>query len=188
MVEAVWGTDGRSEVRDYVDAVRSVVENLTRLRPSAQREAITGLPAEAAAVGTLSASADSSAISLPQQAGVAAQVAHGASDLLTLARATASDGRQRGVGAATPAERGLAGQREEPDRRTPCRRHRTLRSALAVEGRSHDRAGSHGGRPRVRLRTQVLSLQDHASFAPIAFGHGRLPAVRLAPQDCSWDG
>lgn len=110
LVEAVWGTDDRSEVRDYVDAVKSVVENLTRLRPSAQREAITGLPAEAAAVETLSASADSSAISLPQQAGVAAQVAHGASDLLTLARATAADGRQRGVGAATPAE--LEGMRD----------------------------------------------------------------------------
>jgi hypothetical protein len=100
LVEAVWGTDDRSEVRDYVDAVRSVVENLTHLRPSAQREAITGLTAEAAPVETLSASA----ISLPQEPGAAAQVADGASDLLILARATASDKRQRGVGAATPAE------------------------------------------------------------------------------------
>lgn len=40
LVEAVWGADRRSEVIAYVDTVRTVIENLTILRPSEQREAV----------------------------------------------------------------------------------------------------------------------------------------------------
>ena len=47
LVEDVWGTDGRQEVRAYVEAARTVIENLTTLRPSEQRQAITGVIAAA---------------------------------------------------------------------------------------------------------------------------------------------
>jgi hypothetical protein len=42
LVESVWGSDHRDEVIAYVDAVRTVIENLTRLRPSEQRDALLG--------------------------------------------------------------------------------------------------------------------------------------------------
>lgn len=41
-VDEVWGTDERAEVGAFVEAVRTVIENLTLLRPSEQRLAITG--------------------------------------------------------------------------------------------------------------------------------------------------
>ena len=42
LVEHVWGTHGHPEVLAYVKAVRTVIANLTVLRPSEQRLAITG--------------------------------------------------------------------------------------------------------------------------------------------------
>lgn len=103
LVENVWGTDGRPEVLAYVEAVRTVIENLTVLRPSEQRLAIIGL----LPTGELPAEephppAESPSAPLPA-ASPTLQVA-GAEGLLALAQATAADGRQRGTGATSPAD------------------------------------------------------------------------------------
>ena len=104
LIEAVWGTDHRSGVIAYVDAARTVIDNLAILRPSEQREAVLRQapsseerpssthvqPAEATAGTSISAQRDE-----PHPI---------AEDLLGLARATAVDGRQRGVGATSPTE------------------------------------------------------------------------------------
>jgi hypothetical protein len=108
LVEAVWGTDHRSEVITYVDTARTVIENLAILRPSEQREAVLRQvptseeqpsspqvpcePVEATAETFISAP------------GEELHGAPAAEDLLGLARATAVDGRQRGVGATSPTE------------------------------------------------------------------------------------
>ena len=105
LIETVWGTDHRSEVIGYVDTARTVIENLAILRPSEQREAVLRLapsseerpssiqvrPAEATAETSIPA---------PREEPHGAR----AEDLLGLARATAVDGRQRGVGATSPTE------------------------------------------------------------------------------------
>lgn len=76
LIETVWSGDPRPEVRAYVAMVRAVIENLTTLRPSEQRKRVLGAP--------------------PRVAQTA--------DLLALARATADDAQQRGVGASSPTE------------------------------------------------------------------------------------
>lgn len=106
LVVKVWGADGRPEVRAYVRAVRTVIENLTMLRPSEQRLAFTGplpagqLPAEETHGPTASPSVTASA---PSSTPIVAS----ADGLLHLAQATAADGRQRGTGATSPADLGL---------------------------------------------------------------------------------
>ena len=103
LVEHVWGTDGHPEVLAYVKAVRTVIANLTVLRPSEQRLAITGplptgqLPAEQTHPPMESPSAQLPAAS-------PTLLAAGADGLLALAQATAADGRQRGTGATSPAD------------------------------------------------------------------------------------
>jgi hypothetical protein len=88
VVEAVWGGTGGEEVGAYVSAVRTIVENLTALRPSEQRAAFIGSPV------------------VEEEAPPAAVAEVGRADgqarLVELARATAADGRQRGVGATSP--------------------------------------------------------------------------------------
>lgn len=104
LVEAVWGSDDRVEVVAYVDAVRTVVEHLTVLRPSQQREAITGqqlampLPPEGPQSPTRPEDRPS-----PRSVPTTSTLATG-DGLLELARSTAADGRQRGVGATSPLE------------------------------------------------------------------------------------
>ena len=106
LIETVWGTDHRSEVIAYVDTARTVIENLGILRPSEQREAVLRL-------GPSSEERPSSTQVQPAEATAEAPIRapreepHGApaaEDLLGLARATAADGRQRGLGATTPTQ------------------------------------------------------------------------------------
>lgn len=106
LVEAVWGTDHRSEVIAYVDTARTVIENLAILRPSEQREAVLrqapsseGRPSstQVRPGGTTAETSTSAPWEEPHGAPAA-------EDLLGLARATAVDGRQRGVGVASPTE------------------------------------------------------------------------------------
>ncbi len=104
LVEAVWGTDHRSEVIAYVDSARTVIENLAILRPSVQREAVLRqVPTSeerpsSPRVQAAEATAETS-ISGPREERHGAPAAE---DLLALVRATAVDGRQRGVGATSP--------------------------------------------------------------------------------------
>jgi hypothetical protein len=108
LVEAVWGTDHRSEVIAYVDTARTVIENLSILRPSEQREAVLRqVPTseeQPSSPQVLFEPAEATAetfISAPRREPHGAPAAE---DLLGLARANAVDGRQRGVGATNPTE------------------------------------------------------------------------------------
>jgi len=108
LVEAVWGSDHRSEVIAYVDTVRTVIENLAILRPAQQRAAVLGARAasrpQRSSGEALSAPVGAQpegAISVPPDG---PHTAPASDDLLALARATAADGRQRGVGATSPTE------------------------------------------------------------------------------------
>lgn len=103
LVEDAWGSDQRPEVRAYVEAARTVIENLTVLRPSEQRQLITGLPPAPAiaAEEPLPATEPASVPAAATPAPPAVTPTHG---LLALAQATARDGRQRGTGAASPAD------------------------------------------------------------------------------------
>ncbi|WP_156969739.1 hypothetical protein [Knoellia subterranea] len=92
LVETVWGSESRPEVGSYVQAVANVVSNLARLRPMEQRLALVGeVPVDPA--GEADEVTPETSRSQQQEP---------TDDLLALARATASDGRQRGVGAASP--------------------------------------------------------------------------------------
>lgn len=118
LVEAVWGSDHRSEVIAYVDTVRTVIENLAILRPAEQRAAVLGTRA-ASRPQRPSAEAASEPVGAQPEGLVsgAPEGAHAApapDDLLGLARATAADGRQRGVGATSPTELGHFGTKPAP--------------------------------------------------------------------------
>ena len=86
LVEAVWGNDPRPQVSSYVDAVRTVIENLLVLRPMEQRDAILN-----------------GVIRVPERVPVV-EVSARSDDagLVALAKATARDGQQRAVGAGSP--------------------------------------------------------------------------------------
>ncbi|MFW5473164.1 hypothetical protein ACOCJ5_07640 [Knoellia sp. CPCC 206450] len=103
LVHDVWGNDERPEVRGYVEAARTVIENLTLLRPTEQRRAITGMlptvpiPAEDPKPTT-------ELQDIPTPATPVTSDATSEDGLLALAQATAADGRQRGTGATSPAD------------------------------------------------------------------------------------
>lgn len=105
LIETAWGTDSRSDVIAYVDTARTVIDNLPILRPSEQREAVLR-QAPSSDAGSSSARVQPvEAAETPIPAlGEEPSCTPEADDLLGLARATAGDGRQRGVGAATPTE------------------------------------------------------------------------------------
>ena len=93
LVDSAWGDDRRPEVEAYVEMVATVVSNLSLLKPTEQRQMVLGLPRAEPITAT--------------NRGVVAERETDLSkteppDLLDLARATASDGRQRGVGAQDP--------------------------------------------------------------------------------------
>ncbi|MDR7251908.1 hypothetical protein J2X46_000884 [Nocardioides sp. BE266] len=93
LVDSAWGDDQRSEVEAYVKMVASVVSNLSLLEPTEQRQVVLGLPRPDLPTAT--------------ERGVVSEretdVSKGGPPvLLDLARATAADGRQRGVGAQNP--------------------------------------------------------------------------------------
>lgn len=87
LIREVWGLESRPEVTAYVEMISTVVNNLDRLKPSTQREAVIGIGAVEPTEPTIDGG--------PVQP---------APRLLDLASATATDGRQRGVGAQTPEE------------------------------------------------------------------------------------
>ena len=103
LVEVTWGQDTRSEVAAYVNMVNTLVSNLSRLKPSVQRETVLGspigdaphLPAEQPALAA--AVAPEGSATLGSELGTRYRTG-----LLDLARATATDGRQRAVGAQDP--------------------------------------------------------------------------------------
>ncbi len=103
LIEAAWGADDRPAVIAYVNTVRTIINNLTVLRPMEQRDSLLGqhLPGspppevsethvKGTPTGPAPAISDSGSTS-----GV---------DLLGVARATASDGLQRAVGATSPTD------------------------------------------------------------------------------------
>ncbi len=108
LIESVWGTDHRPQVTAYVDTARTVIDNLSNLRPSEQREEIlrpiqTSKQQPSAPEGQ----AEPTEATRETSGRTSRQAPHAAAtttDLLGLARATAVDGRQRGVGATSPTE------------------------------------------------------------------------------------
>ena len=110
LVEDVWGHDAQPEVRAYVEAARTVIENLTLLRPSEQRQAITGVePTVPTPAKTPFPPAEPRNITVPAtSATMDVAIEDG---LLGLAQATAADGQQRGTGATSPADLELLRER-----------------------------------------------------------------------------
>jgi hypothetical protein len=106
LIETVWGTDRRPEVIAYVDTARTVIDNMAILRPSEQREAVLRQsPSSKERGSTIQTQRTEGTVEMPISAPLEQPLgAPGAEDLLGLARATAVDGRQRGVGATTPVE------------------------------------------------------------------------------------
>jgi hypothetical protein len=108
LIETVWGADRRPEVGAYVGTVRTVIENLAVLRPSEQREAVVR-QAQTCGERSHAPEVDAAPVEAPVETSVSAAREAPRSDparqdLLGLARATATDGRQRGVGATSPTE------------------------------------------------------------------------------------
>jgi len=102
LIEAVWGDDVGPEVAPYVDMVRTVIENLGILGPAEQREMVLGQrPERSPRISLLEVADDSeaSAQTPARESEPAATTVNGADYLLGFARATAADGKQRGVGA-----------------------------------------------------------------------------------------
>jgi hypothetical protein len=108
LVDAVWGADPRPDVIAYFDAVRTVIENLTILRPSEQREEVlrqvptSGERLTSRQVPMEPAGATAEVLVSAPHAGPRGTPA--ADDLLGLARATADDDQQRGIGATSPTQ------------------------------------------------------------------------------------
>jgi len=101
LVEEVWGRSTRPEVADYVQIITALVNNLGTLRPSQQRDIVIG--------GSLAPAIDLEAgfegeDVLTVRSGADFNARPNPVDLLQLARETAIDGRQRGVGACDPEE------------------------------------------------------------------------------------
>jgi hypothetical protein len=104
LIEAVWGTGARPEVAAYVEMVRTVIENLSTLRPAEQRRMVLGQrPDQSPAMRPEDARESRASAAAPAR-GPKQSVSGGdvADDLLRVARSTAADGRQRGVGATDP--------------------------------------------------------------------------------------
>jgi hypothetical protein len=100
LVKEAWARDGRPEVSAYVEMVATLVSNLSRLRPSEQRQMVVGEQIEGPS-GVVSdrlavASVDGAAETTGDPSTTEPTL------LLKLARATVADGRQRGVGAQNP--------------------------------------------------------------------------------------
>jgi hypothetical protein len=108
LIETVWGADPRPGVTAYVELVRTVIENLATLSPSKQREAVLQRAPTSEAQSDASESPSEppeaeaeTSVSVPREAPGGDSATE---DLLGLARATATDGRQRGLGATSPTE------------------------------------------------------------------------------------
>lgn len=100
LVKEAWGQDGRPEVAAYVKMVATIVSNLGRLTPSVQRSNVIGEHAERQETVASSVADASMDNEVARTADASTMTEH--SLLLDLARATAADGRQRGIGAQDP--------------------------------------------------------------------------------------
>lgn len=104
LVEEAWGQDKRPEVADHVQMVNTLVSNLSRLRPSQQRDLVLGTLSAAPGEATAGAASLEGKAAVASGARAVVNASAGSADLLDLARATAEDGRQRGAGAQNPEE------------------------------------------------------------------------------------
>ena len=104
LIEEAWRSDTRAEVLAYVDMVEIVVNNLGRLKPSAQRADVLGLLIDESRSVSAEEPATESTIDQPADRESDIGPSVNSSGLLDLARATATDGRQRAVGAQDPEE------------------------------------------------------------------------------------
>jgi hypothetical protein len=104
LIKEAWGHDTRPEVAAYVDMVNTLVSNLRRLKPSAQRELVLGGLVEGPSPAEARVPADPAAIEEPTAPESDSVTSPDARGLLALAVATATDGRQRAVGAPNPEE------------------------------------------------------------------------------------
>jgi hypothetical protein len=86
IVDEIWGQTADADVQAYLRMVRTVIGNLTTMKPSEQRAAVLGAVPGSAVRGT----------------GLDRIDPADGSDLLKLARATAADGKQRATGAIDP--------------------------------------------------------------------------------------
>lgn len=106
LIDAVWGDNERSEVAAYVAMAGTVIGNLSVLRPSEQRTQVLGLHPEPSvpppAPNLVSVSTEP--VERHREPGTFVSTRAEAVDLLDLARSTAADGRQRGVGASNPTQ------------------------------------------------------------------------------------
>jgi hypothetical protein len=101
LIDEVWGQDARPEVAPYVDMVTTLVSNLRLLKASKQREIVLGAIDEP----TPPAAKDRAiAVTIEEPTVLTPDVVTAAdsSSLLRLARATATDGRQRAISAQDP--------------------------------------------------------------------------------------
>lgn len=107
LVEAVWRNDVRPEVVAYVEMVRTVIENLSVLRPAEQRRIVLGHHLEVSPTMPPAAVVDvpgASAATPDRGQEALGSRLNATDDLLSIARKTAADGRQRGVGATDPTD------------------------------------------------------------------------------------
>lgn len=102
LVKEAWDADARPEVSAYVQMVTMLVNNLSLLKPSEQRAIVLGVRAEEPSGAT--AEDRRVAVTVDGTAGRTSDptTTTEPTPLLDLARATAADGRQRGVGAQNP--------------------------------------------------------------------------------------
>jgi hypothetical protein len=106
LIEGVWGSDHHPQVAAYVSMVRTVIGNLDKLRPAEQRTSVVGQDPKLSSTAPLpDTKADRDATveaAFMSDGDVNMEVRCG--ELLEMARSTATDGRQRGVGAANPTD------------------------------------------------------------------------------------
>lgn len=94
LVVSAWGEDQRSEVVAYVEMVAKIVSNLSLLKPTEQRRMVLGL------LGAEATTATTEGVVVSERTTDWSMTEPPV--LLDLARATAADGRQRGIGAQNP--------------------------------------------------------------------------------------
>ncbi|RYC05746.1 hypothetical protein [Nocardioides zhouii] len=98
LIEGTWGDDTRPEVAAYMEMLTMLVSNLGELRPSEQRQMVVGQLDEVDTGRTSELEvAEKSATPRP-----AIATSQELPDVIALARATATDGHQRAVGAKDP--------------------------------------------------------------------------------------
>jgi hypothetical protein len=101
LVKEAWDPDRRPEVAVYVEMITTLVSNLSRVTPSEQRRLVVGVHAERHSRVMHDPHAVAP-ITDRSQPVADLGTSTGPTGLMDLARATAADGQQRGVGAQDP--------------------------------------------------------------------------------------